>query len=106
MGCAKSPQLAESVPLATPLARFGKSVWTASKQTVKKLLTRAPDESACLVSRCADDFAKFYKTACLQDMCDTAALPLIGDWYGRKRKADAISRSSVSNIAGFPANAV
>ena len=34
MRCAKLPQLAESVPLATPLARFGKSVRTASKQRV------------------------------------------------------------------------
>jgi hypothetical protein len=36
------PQLAESVPLPTPLARFGKNVRTASKQTVKKLVMRAP----------------------------------------------------------------
>jgi hypothetical protein len=49
---------------------------------------------------------KFYKTAYLQDLCDTAALLRIDDWYGRKRKADATSRSSVSNFAGFPANAV
>ena len=32
MGCSKLPQLAESVPLATPLARFGKSARTASKK--------------------------------------------------------------------------
>src|SRR6267143_492276 len=32
--CGNSPQLAESVRLATPLARFGKAVRTASKQRV------------------------------------------------------------------------
>jgi hypothetical protein len=63
VGCAKSPQLAESVPLATPLARFGKSARTASKQTVKK----AGEEGACLVSRGSGFCASRFQALCQRD---------------------------------------
>ena len=44
--CTKLPQLAKPAPLVTPLPRFGNSVRTASKQTIRK----AGAEGSCLVS--------------------------------------------------------
>src|SRR5467141_884432 len=46
VGCGELPELAETAPVAPPLARFGKSGRSASKQTVWR-----SEQSECLTTR-------------------------------------------------------
>jgi hypothetical protein len=55
MGCEDLPQPAEIIPLATPMASFGKIVWVASNPATGshnvppfQSFQRLPDQSQCI----------------------------------------------------------